>query len=115
MSVSDLRLATASEFRSNSGDYLPFLTHPETGNMLTEPQFKKYCLDIECTSAWGGQVEIRALANVLKIPVEVIQAEGPPIVVGEEFKSQERLVVTYHRHMYGLGEHYNATKKIEES
>ena len=80
--------------------------------MLTDAQFKTYCSDMETTSAWGGQVEIRALANVLKSPVEVIQAEGPAIVVGEEFKDvSEGLVVTYHRHMFGLGEHYNATKK----
>lgn len=54
-------------------------------------------------------MELRALSRLLKAPLEVIQAEGSTMEIGEEF-GENRLTVTYHRHMYGLGEHYNSTK-----
>lgn len=53
---------------------------------------------------------------MLKCRIEVIQATGPPVVVGEEFPEAERLILTFHRHMYNLGEHYNSvTKYVEET
>ena len=61
------------------------------------------------TPEWGGQVELLALSSVLKRPIEVIQAEGTPMVVGEQFTAS-RLLLTYHRHAYGLGEHYNSVQ-----
>jgi len=121
-SVKDLRKAATDEIRGNSDDYLPFLSHPVTGEMLDQEQFDKYCADMQNTPAWGGQVELRALSQALKLPIEVVQADGPSMVVGEEFKmlngasdddggdGEKRLVLTYHRHAYGLGEHYNAVK-----
>lgn len=55
------------------------------------------------------QVELRALATILGRPLGVVQAEGQEeVVVGEE-EGGGRLTLTYHRHMYGLGEHYNST------
>jgi len=122
-SVKDLRKAATDEIRGNSDDYLPFLSHPVTGEMLDQEQFDKYCKDMQNTPAWGGQVELRALSQALKLPIEVVQADGPSMVVGEEFKllngasdgddggdGEKRLILTYHRHAYGLGEHYNAVK-----
>ena len=33
------------------------------------------------------------------------------VLIGEEFSgSGKALVITYHRHYFGLGEHYNSTK-----
>jgi OTU domain-containing protein 6 len=63
------------------------------------------------------QIELKALTQSLRQPIEVIQAEGRPVLIGEEFagnKSGSGLVVTYHRHYFGLGEHYNSTKPIEK-
>jgi len=136
-SVESLRKAATDELRGNSSDYLPFLSHPTTGEMLNQTQFEKYCNDMQLTPAWGGQVELRALSQALKLPIEVVQADGPSMVVGEEFvknlsngdstgdslekdstgdslekplNGQNKLILTYHRHAYGLGEHYNAVK-----
>ena len=110
VSVKDLREAVAKVLRSNSDDFLPYLTDPKTGDMLDEAGFEKYVKEMETTKTWGGQVELKALAIFLKLPIEVIQAEGPPIVIGEEFGQKDKLILTYHRHMFGLGEHYNSTK-----
>merc|ERR1712080_326155 len=126
-SVKSLRKAATDELRGNSSDYLPFLSHPVTGDMLNEAQFDKYCSDMQQTPAWGGQVELRALSQALKVPIEVVQADGPSMVVGEEFletlsngdsgdnlekplTGENKLILTYLRHAYGLGEHYNAVK-----
>jgi OTU domain-containing protein 6 len=57
-------------------------------------------------------VELRALTQFLQQPIEVIQAEGPSVLIGDEF-AKHKLVITYHRHYYGLGEHYNSTKAAE--
>ena len=61
------------------------------------------------TPEWGGQVELLALSSVLRRSIEVIQADGPPMVVGEHFTGP-RLLLSYHRHAYGLGEHYNSVR-----
>jgi len=107
--VADLRKSTAKELMENKSEYSPFLSNPSTGEMLSDAEFQAYCNKMASTPAWGGQVELQAMATVLKRPIEVIQAEGPPMVVGEQFK-QSALVLTYHRHAYGLGEHYNSVQ-----
>jgi len=101
-SVSELRQQTATELRTNSGQYLPFLS-------LSPGQFEAYCTKMASTPEWGGQVELLALSSVLQRPIEVIQAEGAPVVVGEQLTAS-RLLLTYHRHAYGLGEHYNSVR-----
>ena len=98
--ITDLRHQTSAEMRSNSGQYLPFLS-------LSPPEFEVYCNKMASTKEWGGQVELLALTNILKRPIEVLQAEGSPMVVGEHFQTC-KLILTYHRHAYGLGEHYNS-------
>lgn len=114
-SVKQLRKEAAEHIRANSEDYLPFLADSNTGETLNEEQFEKYCQDMENAPVWGGQVELRALSETRKRPIEVVQAEGPSVIVGEEFKKSDDdksdLILTYHRHAYGLGEHYNAAVK----
>ena len=68
------------------------------------------------TTAWGGHLEIRALSHVLHQPMKVVQGEGPPINMGEEFegKGQPTIVLAYHRHAFGLGEHYNSVEEYKE-
>jgi len=105
--VADLRKRTAKELLENKTDYSPFLSNPSTGEMLSDSEFETYCNKMASTPAWGGQVELQALSIVLQRPIEVVQAEGPTMVVGEQFTKQP-LVLTYHRHAYGLGEHYNS-------
>lgn len=51
--------------------------------------------------------QLRALSHALKCCIEVIQAAGPPVVLGGEYPPPA-LMLTYHRHMYNLGEHYNS-------
>ena len=54
----DLRQMTSEFLRENSVDFLPYLSHPDTGEMLTEQQFQEYCDQVANTPAWGGQIEV---------------------------------------------------------
>lgn len=111
MTVTALRRQTAEYMQSHAEDFLPFLTNPNTGAMYTTEEFGKYCEDIVNTAAWGGQLELRALSHILQTPIEIIQAESPPIVVGEEYPKKP-LMLVYMRHAYGLGEHYNSVTRL---
>lgn len=50
----------------------------------------------------------------MRRPFEVIQSEGRPVVIGDEFgdPSSKPILLTYHRHMFGLGEHYNSVRPL---
>lgn len=105
-----LRNLTADYIEANKDALIFYMENTETGDCLSDEEFVKYCTAIRQTPAWGGHVEISALSHILKSPIEVIQATGPPTIQGEtEFKGPN-LVITYHRFMYSLGEHYNGTK-----
>ncbi|KAL9879557.1 deubiquitinase OTUD6B [Glossina fuscipes] len=106
--VQQLRYETANYIYINKDMLLPYMTNSETGDLITDNEFEKYCNDVRSTPAWGGQIELKALSSVLKVPIEIIQADGSPTIQGDEFTG-DPLVITYHRHMYSLGEHYNST------
>lgn len=112
--VEELRKEAAIHIRENKDEFSVFMCHPDTGFSLTDAEFEEYCTKIANTKEWGGHLEIRALSNCLKRPITVVQAAGPvTIEVGTEF-SGPQLIITYHRHMYSLGEHYNSTEALQE-
>ncbi|XP_048385590.1 deubiquitinase OTUD6B [Stegostoma tigrinum] len=111
LTLTDLRTQAAEYMRSHVADFLPFLTNCNTGDMYTPEEFEKYCDEVANTAAWGGQLELRALSRVLKMPVEVIQADSAPITVGEEY-GKKPIILVYMRHAYGLGEHYNSVEQL---
>lgn len=110
--VQTLRQKTADYIRQNKDSLIFYMTHPETGDCLNDAQFEKYCDDLQNTAAWGGQIEISALSQILQVPIEVIQATGAPTIQGDDKFKGPNLIITYHRTMYSLGEHYNGTKPI---
>ncbi|CAH1102932.1 unnamed protein product [Psylliodes chrysocephalus] len=112
-SVSDLRKTTSDFMRQNKDDFLPFMCNElDESEIVSEEQFENYCKDVATTKLWGGQLELRALSNILTCPIKVIQAVGVPTLQGEQFTGPE-LILTYHRHLYRLGEHYNSTTPVD--
>ncbi|KAL9936622.1 hypothetical protein V8E36_004690 [Tilletia maclaganii] len=122
------RFAAAAYMRAHPDDFIPFITDEdvvtgakeEVGSSDTSgsPQehFAKYCTAIEETGVWGGQPEILALSHAYEVPVHVVQVGLPTLKIGEEAyasSSKTPLVISYHRHMYGLGEHYNSLRPRE--
>lgn len=56
--LSELRSKTADFLRANRQEFLPYLTHPDTGGMLSESQYDEYCDQVANTIAWGGEIEV---------------------------------------------------------
>jgi len=102
-----LRKKTSEYMLEHMDDFLPFTSHPATGDMLSVEEYNEYCKDIRDTNSWGGQLELKAISQINQTPIEVYQAQGPKLLIGEEFQG-EPIRLSYHRHQYGLGEHYNA-------
>ncbi|KAN0061883.1 OTU protein [Thecaphora frezii] len=120
------RKATADMMREHPEDFVPFISdsdehmagidNKEAGQLdETKAQtshFLKYCDAIESTGVWGGQPEILALSRAFKTQINVVQAGSPVLKVGEGEYPGEPLTISYHRKMYGLGEHYNSLRPI---
>jgi len=118
------RFAAAQYIFQHPDDFLPFLpsTEGEDGSTATEPgimgpkEFERYCAAMRDTGVWGGEPEILALSRVYNVPIHVIQAGSPPIVMhnpvgsGGDIKDKRAARISYHRRMYGLGEHYNSLR-----
>ncbi|CBJ29778.1 conserved unknown protein [Ectocarpus siliculosus] len=97
-----MRQEAARELRSSPSEYLPFLDGLEEGE-----EFDKYCVKVEGSAEWGGQVELQALCSALRVPMEVFSAMSPPLLLGQGYDGPP-LLLTYHEHYYALGSHYNS-------
>lgn len=98
--------------RNHKVDLLPYITNPDTDECLNDIEFEEYCDNIRSTKCWGGQIEIMAISNALKVPIEVLQATGVPTMQTKVGYEEPKLVLTYHRHFVSLGEHYNSTQPL---
>ncbi|KAL7750600.1 OTU domain-containing protein 6B [Sorochytrium milnesiophthora] len=105
-----LRQQTARYMRSHKDDFMPFMVDEKTGDVMTEEAWDQYCDDLERKAMWGGQHELRALSQVLKRPITVHQQDSPAVLMGEDYAGSP-IMLSYHRHLYGLGEHYNSVRK----
>lgn len=67
MSVSSLRSQCCDYIRAHGPEFLPYLTHPDTGNQFTQEQFEEYCREIADTASWGGQLEVCTVHKVSQL------------------------------------------------
>jgi OTU domain-containing protein 6 len=115
------RLAASNYIFSHPDDFLPFLpsvegedgVHATDTGLMSPLGFEKYCAAIRDTGVWGGEPEILALSRAYHVPIHVVQGGRPPIVVHEPQEpsfTQAIVRISYHRRMYGLGEHYNSLR-----
>ena len=111
--VSGLREEVSEYMRLNKDDFQPYLVHHGTGDVLNDQQFYDYCEDIKRNGVWGGMHEAQAVSAVLLLPIDIIQADSPPIRFGEHYKGSEPLILLYYKHKFGLGEHYDSVVKIK--
>ncbi|KAG9066810.1 OTU domain-containing protein 6B [Linnemannia hyalina] len=108
--VKALRHETAEYMKAHSDDFLPFLTNKQ-GDMMSPEDFNDYCKELESTAVWGGQPELLALSRAHKVPIWVVQMGSPTVKLSEGVDAAKTpLMVSYHRHMFGLGEHYNSLR-----
>lgn len=107
-SVESLRKIASDHIRANRDELICYMTSSKSDDIMSQEEFEEYCNQVEKTKAWGSQIEIQALSTSLKAKIEVLQSSGSPTISGNEFKNPH-LIVTYHRHFFGLGEHYNSS------
>ena len=107
----DLRLRAAQHLREHADEFAPFI-----GVDPGSSEFDQYCHKVESVidAEWGGQVEIRALSASLERQIHIYDSTTPLLVMGEDFSDKYPLKVTYHRHYYSLGEHYNSVERISD-
>lgn len=122
------RTTAANYIYTHPDDFLPFLPSIDgedgigamDAGLMTPQQFEIYCTAMRDTGVWGGEPEILALSRAYNIPIHVIQSGTPSVVVHNPtgapdqdsgFDASKKAVrISYHRRMYGLGEHYNSLR-----
>ncbi|XP_006652836.1 OVARIAN TUMOR DOMAIN-containing deubiquitinating enzyme 5 [Oryza brachyantha] len=114
-SYQELRQMTAHYMKEHAADFLPFFLSESKVESGPDPleSFKRYCEEVETTAAWGGQLELGALTHCLKKHIVVYSGSFPDVEMGKEYKLEggtdgPSIRLSYHRHAYGLGEHYNS-------
>lgn len=108
----DLRELTCNYMLKNQHEFQPYLCSEQDGEPMNDEQYEDYCKKIRETLVWGGQLELKAISDVLKVKIKIIQADSNDVIIGEAGDDDELLVITYHRHMFGSGEHYNSTEQL---
>ncbi|ERF71267.1 hypothetical protein EPUS_05319 [Endocarpon pusillum Z07020] len=97
-----VRAKTAEFISQHPDDFEPFLEEP----------IDEYTNKIKHTAEWGGQLELQAISRAYEIDINVLQADGRVEKIDSGRESETGAIwLTYYRHSFGLGEHYNALKK----
>ncbi|THU57002.1 hypothetical protein C4D60_Mb11t23160 [Musa balbisiana] len=118
-SFQELRKMAANYMRHHASDFLPFFLSESNIEVDADNSpleiFEKYCKEVESTAVWGGQLELGALTHCLKKHIVIYSGSFPDVEMGKEYKSETSsnlsnptILLSYHRHAYGLGEHYNS-------
>jgi len=122
-----VRAAASDYIYGHPDDFLPFLPSisgedgvgaTENTGLMNPRQFEQYCLTIRDTGAWGGEPEVLALSRAYNIPIQVVQGGTPSVVIhapdgnlpSNLSRGAKVVRISFHRRMYGLGEHYNSLR-----
>ena len=97
-----VRAETARFIFDHAADFEAFLEEPLT----------QYTHKIKNTTEWGGQLELQAISKAYRVDIHVLQADGRvEKITCETEVDYDPIWLTYYRHSFGLGEHYNALVK----
>ncbi|KAE8676467.1 glutaredoxin-C11 [Hibiscus syriacus] len=115
----ELREMAAAYMRKHESDFLPFFLWENTiegdsDDSLAE-RFENYCKEVESTAAWGVQLELVALTHCLRKQIRIFSGSFLMWRWEKEYKSDRgsslsegTLRLSYHKHVFGLGGHYNS-------
>ncbi|KAF7818238.1 OTU domain-containing protein 6B [Senna tora] len=115
----ELREMAAAYMKKHTSDFLPFflsenMVEGDSDESLAH-KFESYCKEVESTAIWGGQLELGALTHCLKKHIMIFSGSFPDVEMGKEYKSDggidssnPSIMLSYHKHAFGLGEHYNS-------
>lgn len=54
----------------------------------THAHFQQYCDDVEKTAAWGGQLELTALAHAMQRLIVVHSVGMPSVEIGQQSRGE---------------------------
>lgn len=111
-SVAQMRTKAGEYIRSHFDDYAAFLIGENDDDVI--PDADSYCKRMIQTAAWGGEPEISALSNALQRQIVIFTADGPPRVIGEQFSPENPIRLSFHKHSFSLGAHYNAVLGLQQ-
>jgi OTU domain-containing protein 6 len=95
LNVRDLR-AMASDHIAGFGEkYKGFLDLGDEADGDEDGAVEKYCKKLRDTTMWGGHVELDALSEALKTPIQVYQVDGDPLEFGSQFAPKPALKLWY--------------------
>ena len=97
--------------RNTTGNFIS--NHPADFASFLEEPLDVYVSKIKDTAEWGGQLELQAVARAYDVDINVLQGDGRVEKIESGSGSPRDLIwLAYYRHSYGLGEHYNALRKL---
>lgn len=105
----ELRKKTSEHMLENANDFMPFLLNDQ-GELMGQQEYKNYCLKIANTKEWGGHLELTAISQFTEKPIQIYQADNDkPIIIESKTRSERKpILLSFHKHLYHLGEHYNS-------
>lgn len=109
LTYQEIREKTSRYMLDHVDTFMPFLLNDQ-GELMSESDYKDYCIKIAKTKEWGGHLELTAIAQFTMRPVHIYQADNKvPIIIEPQEKTQKSpILLSFHRHLYHLGEHYNS-------
>jgi len=112
-SFENIRMLCAQELTENKVQYEPFVNLDDV-NASSYEHYVDIVRDGN-EGAWGGHLELRALACRLRRRIHVYDAENdiPLVIIDdrndiEKFNDEEVVRLSFHRFYFVLGEHYNS-------
>lgn len=78
--------------------------------------FRAYCKSVAEEAVWGGEHELVSLAAILGRSLVVHQSGSAPTHFDPPsglVKDKAPLQLSYHRHQYSLGNHYNSLRDVQ--
>lgn len=108
-----LRERTSRYMLDHADNFMPFLL-TDDGDLMSQKDFEDYCFKVAHTKMWGGHLELTAIAELTKKTIKIFQANSRnPIIIEPTTKtSKEPILLSFHKHLYRLGEHYNSVCKL---
>jgi OTU domain-containing protein 6 len=92
--IINLGRLVANHIRTNAAEFIPFIID-EDAISLDNDKLESYCNKLEHEPIWGGHVELKALSQVFRRYIKVVQAASPIIIIGEDGFDQNCLYLSY--------------------
>ncbi|KAK6458781.1 uncharacterized protein RJT20DRAFT_90219 [Scheffersomyces xylosifermentans] len=111
VTIEELRKKAGDYMLENKNDFIPFLFDEQTMELR---DIEPYVQELVSTAMWGSDMEILALAKCFDCPISIYMAGASTHKINEEGNNAE-LKLGFYKHSYGLGEHYNSLRDLDQN